>query len=521
MPSVTYARVSSREQEETGYSLPAQEKLALDYAARKNLENVKVFSVAESASGAKQRKVFAEMIAYLERNKVKHLVCEKVDRITRNLKEALVIHEWLEADSERTIHFVKQNLVITKNSKSDEKFRWDIEIVLAKKYVANLSEEVKKGQAEKLAQGWLPTKPPLGYKTIGEKGKKIHVPDENIAPHVREMFGLYATGNYSVRELGKLMSQKLHRKIWKSRLAVLLSDTFYYGQLCWNEQLYQGNHEPLITKALFDEVQRVLHRPSNPKYSKHLRTFQGFVKCAECGGTITWEQQKGIVYGHCNKYRDCTKRPFYKEKDVIGKISDALGLLVLKTKGMAEWLTHALKESYASETDFKKKNITNLQRRAAQIDSRLDKMYDDRLDGRISAETYDKKAREYEQERKALQSEVLRHQEAGDETRELRVKIFELSQAAPNIFAKAAIEKQRTLIGLVFERLEMKGGKLSYSFREPFAVLAKNAQGVNKHGSKVAGLVKSPIDIFELEKNGYTKRQKDSFESLRPDLLRG
>jgi len=168
--TVLYCRVSSKEQEETGYSLPSQEKLLKDYSQRKALEVLRVFSVAESASGAKQRKVFGEMMDYIDKNKVTNLVCEKVDRLTRNLKEAVVANEWVDSNPDRQIHFVKQNLVIHKNAKSDEKFRWDIEIVLAKKFIANLSEEVKKGQKEKIAQGWLPTRPPIGYKTIGEKG---------------------------------------------------------------------------------------------------------------------------------------------------------------------------------------------------------------------------------------------------------------------------------------------------------------------------------------------------------------
>src|ERR1035437_8762061 len=161
---VIYCRVSSKEQEETGYSLPAQEKLLIEYANRTGFEVVKPFSVAESASGAKQRKIFGEMMEYMKNKGISILLCEKVDRLTRNLKEAVVANDWLEADVERQLHFVKQNLVIHKNAKSDEKFRWDIEIVLAKKFISNLSEEVKKGQKEKIAQGWLPTKPPLGYK---------------------------------------------------------------------------------------------------------------------------------------------------------------------------------------------------------------------------------------------------------------------------------------------------------------------------------------------------------------------
>src|SRR3989344_5307000 len=120
--AVIYARVSSREQEETGYSLPAQEKLLRDYAERQGLDIVKVFSVAESASGIKQRKVFAEMIDYLSKNKIPNLLCEKVDRLTRNLKEAVVANDWVEEDASRRIHFVKTNLIVHHKAKSDEKF---------------------------------------------------------------------------------------------------------------------------------------------------------------------------------------------------------------------------------------------------------------------------------------------------------------------------------------------------------------------------------------------------------------
>lgn len=70
MNAVLFCRVSSREQEETGYSLPAQEKYLREYAERDNLTVVKVFAVSESASGKKQRKVFNEMIAFVRKNKV-------------------------------------------------------------------------------------------------------------------------------------------------------------------------------------------------------------------------------------------------------------------------------------------------------------------------------------------------------------------------------------------------------------------------------------------------------------------
>ena len=78
MQAVIYARVSSREQEETGYSLPAQQKFLEEYAARKNFQIARVFAVAEFASGTKQRKTFEEMMRFVEKRGIRILVCEKL-----------------------------------------------------------------------------------------------------------------------------------------------------------------------------------------------------------------------------------------------------------------------------------------------------------------------------------------------------------------------------------------------------------------------------------------------------------
>src|SRR3989344_4829825 len=243
MSSVLLCRVSSKEQEETGYSLPAQEKLLKEYATRQGCDVSKIFSISESASGKKQREIFNGMMAYINNEKIKIIIIEKVDRLTRNFKDAVMTDEWLEADEERQVHFVKDSLVMHKNSRSQEKLNWAIRIVFAKNYIDNLSEEVKKGQKEKIAQGWLPTRPPYGYKTIGEKGHKIHIPDPDKSPFAKKMFELYVTGNYSLRRLAQMLYDSGMRssggaKVPKSRIAKYLSDPFYIGQIRWNDQLY-------------------------------------------------------------------------------------------------------------------------------------------------------------------------------------------------------------------------------------------------------------------------------------------
>jgi site-specific DNA recombinase len=169
MKAVLYARVSSKEQEETGYSLPAQEKFLREYAERKAFDIEKVFAVSESASGKKLREVFKEMMAYVDKNKIKIVICEKVDRLTRNFSDAVEIDQWLDVDEERQIHLVKNALVLHKNSRSQERLNWGVHLLFAKNHIDNMKEEVKKGYNEKLRQGGYPGVPPIGYKTIGDK----------------------------------------------------------------------------------------------------------------------------------------------------------------------------------------------------------------------------------------------------------------------------------------------------------------------------------------------------------------
>src|SRR3989344_4242123 len=196
MKTVLFCRVSSKEQEETGYSLPAQEKLFNEYSNKRQFVTSKIFSLSESAGGKKQRDIFLEMIKYVEKNGIKVIICEKVDRLTRNLKDAVTINDWINKDPERQVHFVKENFILSRDSRSNEKFIWNIKVSVAQYYIDNLSEEVRKGQKEKLSQGWLPTKPPPGYKSIGEKGHKIHILDEDKAILVKRMFEQYSSGKY-------------------------------------------------------------------------------------------------------------------------------------------------------------------------------------------------------------------------------------------------------------------------------------------------------------------------------------
>jgi len=508
MKAVLFARVSSKEQEETGYSLPAQEKLLKEYAERKNFRVAKIFSISESASGKTQRGIFNEMMDYLKKNNIKIIICEKTDRITRNLKDAVLINDWLNEDEERQVHLVKDSLILHKNSRSQEKLNWNIRIVFAQNYIDNLSEEVKKGQMEKIRQGWLPTKPPLGYKTIGEKGHKIHIIDEEKAPLIKKMFELYATGNYPTKKLSEVMYSEGLRtrggyKLGKGRLHRLLTDPFYYGMIRWNNEIYQGKQEPLISKEIWEKVQNILHQKTTPKYKKHFPLFRGLIRCEECNGLITWEIQKGHWYGHCNHYRNCFQKTWVRQEKIEEQILPYFDQITIKSPKLAEWIKKALKESHQDEIEYHNKALEELNCRYEQIQKRLNILYDDKLDGKITPEFYEQKFQQYTQEKETIVNSIEKHSNAQTKYFELGVSIFDLSQKAKELYKKASVEAKRTLLSLVFSNLKLNEGKLSINYTLPFEILANSVKATNK--------------IFE----PHFSIQKGAFQPPPKLLLRG
>ncbi len=64
------------------------------------------------------------------------------------------------------VHLVKEGVVLSRESRSSEKFMHGIKVLMAKNYIDNLSEEARKGMAEKAEQGLWPSYAPLGYRNV-------------------------------------------------------------------------------------------------------------------------------------------------------------------------------------------------------------------------------------------------------------------------------------------------------------------------------------------------------------------
>ena len=86
------------------------------------------------------------------------LLVEKTDRLYRNIKDWVTI-----GDLDLEVHLVKEGVILSEDSRSSEKFMHGIRVLMAKNYIDNLSEEVRKGMREKAEQGHWPTVAHVGY----------------------------------------------------------------------------------------------------------------------------------------------------------------------------------------------------------------------------------------------------------------------------------------------------------------------------------------------------------------------
>src|SRR5258705_5327950 len=85
--AVIYARVSSKDQEREGFSIPAQLKFLREYASRNGFRITQEFVDVETAK-ITGRKKFGEMLAFFPRNPgCRDLIVEKTDRLYRNFRD--------------------------------------------------------------------------------------------------------------------------------------------------------------------------------------------------------------------------------------------------------------------------------------------------------------------------------------------------------------------------------------------------------------------------------------------------
>ncbi len=486
MKAVIYARVSSKEQEKEGYSIPAQLKKTKELALKRNLSVVKEFVDVESAKQA-GRKSFNEMIAFLRKQKdVQMILCHKVDRLCRNFKDYVTIDE------------LRVKPIFVEEEFPDNaagKLTFGMKVLLAKHYIDNLSDEVKKGQEEKLSQGGWPGRwTPPGYTRVN----KDVVVDEEKAHWIRKAFAEYASGQHSLSSLREVLYRdglrsRTEKKLSKSRLAdTVLANPFYYGLMSWNGKMYEGKHEPLVSKELFDQVQAMLKRKNIPKKQKHDFYLRGLMRCGECGCMITATIAKGHHYYYCTRFKPCTQKKYMREEALDEKVLEMLEAVRMDEDVLA-WVKQGLKESHEDEKEYHEKTVSNLEKRHALLKGRIDKLYDDKVDEKIDEEFFQHKFNQYTQERFEVLEQMKKHAHADTSYFELGVSILELAHRVHSIYKVRKPHEKREILNILVSNLILKDETLVPHWRMPFDLIAQH----NKNADWRRGRDSNPRGAFD------------------------
>lgn len=482
--AVIYVRVSSKEQKEEGYSIPAQKKLLWDYARVNGFKIVKEFEDDETAKSS-GRTGFGQMIEFLKENKkVDNVLVEKTDRLYRNFKDYVFIDEL-----GITVFLVKENEKIGKDASSHQKFIHGIKVLMAKNYVDNLSEEVKKGLKQKAESGMFPCgTPPIGYKFERVDGKSVLVVDEKNKEMVIKMFEWYATGFYSIQNLiDKIKEEGLFipanipknckmKTLTKSSGQRILRNSAYYGDFFWKGKVMKGLHEPIVEKQLWDRVQQVLDGFQNKKMLSKYNTldfiFKGLMTCGECGRHITATRKikpsgREYVYYNCTKFgTNCSQKPI-EESNLDEQVKERLNGLTMPEKAVA-YIADGLKESLYLKRETEDRTQELLEDEKRRLESSLSTIYEDRLDGTISKEFYNKKSKEYEEEIRQIEQKLSRYTEANINYYRTGINILELSKMASLLYENAKPDEKQELLNFLLSNSTLRDKNLDIIYKKPF-----------------------------------------------------
>ena len=489
--AVIYARVSSKDQEREGFSMPAQLNLLRDYGLHNRFKIAQEFEEVETAKKA-GRTGFNQMISFLKKNSAcRVLIVEKTDRLYRNLKDLVTLDE-LGVE----IHLVKENDVQSSESRSSDKFMHGIKVLMAKNYIDNLSEETRKGMLEKARQGIWPSFAPLGFLNVpGADGKRTIVPDPNLAPIIKHMYEQYATGKYSLKEMVRIARadgftyRKSGDPVPISTIHKILRNRIYSGDFDFDGVTYPGTYEPIVSRELWEQVQMILDGRRSKKIHgvsvKDQFAFRGLISCGHCGCALVGEIKKGrYVYYHCTGYKGKCPEPYTRQEVLENKFTDLLRGISFSEEVLA-WVTGALRTTHLDEKKFHDDAITRLRKEHKRIQDRIDRMYMDKLDGRIDAEFFDRQAAEWRTEQVHILRNIEAHFTANQNYIEEGIKLLQLARRAHELFENQPANEKRKLLDFVLSNSVWKNGELLAEYRQPFDVLAVAV--ASDHGIKPMG----------------------------------
>lgn len=402
------------------------------------------------------RAAFRQMYDDIQCGKINLVIVKDLSRFGRNYVETgMYVREFTDND----IRFIAADDNYDSLINGDD-LLFPIKNVVNEMYARDVSKKTKAAKKTKARDGqFISSKAPFGYK-IDPNDRHHLVVDEPAAQVVKRIFRLAAEG-IGYNKMAKMFrAEKVLTPIayfnknnpdyyksdyWRKEfdwhvtsIRAILDNEVYLGQLVYGKRrnksikskekirtpkeewiIAENCHEPIITKELWDTVHRILSSKHRPAKNGEIQMFAGLLYCADCGHCLTYSQKQrkdGTYHGaySCWMYKTHGKEycaSHYITFDTVYEIvlADIRKNLFWYRKDSARFKAF-LGGKYKSMSEKAVKQLENeheqKQRRAAELNRILCKLYEDNALGKIPDSRYEIMASEYETEQTEIRKSL-------------------------------------------------------------------------------------------------------------------
>jgi site-specific DNA recombinase len=471
-----YTRKSTDVEDKQVLSIDAQINELREFAARDCLNVIEELVEKQSAK-TPGRPIFNAMLERIEAGEADGILAWHPDRLARNSVDGGRIIYMLDTGIIKTLKFPRSWFENTPQGK----LMLHNDFGFSKYYVDSLSENTKRGLREKVRRGEYPGPAPIGY--LNDYRTKKIIVDRERAPYIKQAFEMYAKGNVTYDHVREFLGEhgirtKNGKLLVRWHISQIFSNPIYYGHFRYGGEVYEGAHEPIISKDLFDAVHVIMNgrwrwAPRDAAVKRTPKAFMRLLRCGGCGGGVTAEVQKGHVYYRCtrkNRMHRCTQ-PFIREEDLTMQISDLLKPFALRADWADTMLTRVKEE--------KKEAAQSATRLAAQkraeiekINLRLQTLLDSFLDAIIDRETYVAEKAKGMSQKKTLEEQIAALSTGRADWLEPFQKWILTAKDAGEIAISGSLQQKRVLAQEVFgSNLVLDEKKARGSCVKPWSLL--------------------------------------------------
>ena len=300
---------------------------------------------------------------------------------------------------------------------------------------------------------------------------------------MRKIFEYYSTGLYSLSELVNLTKEwglnnkkKPYKPLCKAQLEKILKNVFYCGYAKRNDEYYMHSYPVIVSTDLFMKCVAVREQ-RNKQYTrmtKHETIFKGFIKCANCGCTVTPDIKKGkYIYLKPNSKKGCNCKQINENvaNNMVERVLEAITI----SKDTLQPYVDVLKTYFKESENIQVKEKLSYTKQLTTLTTRLDRLKKVYLDGDFTREEYLLEKQNIEIEQKTLEKRIA---ELSTDNKEIEITLeylLDLVSRVNSLYKSSRIDKKRRILNLVFSNFFLNGSNLSYELKRPFDLFIKRS----------------------------------------------